>query len=59
MRHFAVDPDSLLQRFQLEVPDLDSAATWEVFLADPDVMAQAFFHPANGASPTAVPRGVV
>jgi hypothetical protein len=35
MRHFAVDPDSLLYRFQLDLPDLSSAATWEVFLADP------------------------
>jgi hypothetical protein len=27
MRHFAVDPDSLLQRFLLDLPDLGSAAT--------------------------------
>jgi hypothetical protein len=59
MRHFAVDQNSLLQRFQLDLSDLGSAATWEVFLLDPDVMVQAFLYPANGAAPTAVPRDFV
>jgi hypothetical protein len=59
MRHFAVDQDSLLQRFQLDLPDLGSAATWDVFLLDPDAMVQAFLHPANGATPTVVPQEFV
>jgi hypothetical protein len=59
MRHFAVDQDSLLQLFQLDLPDLGSATTWDVFLLDPDAMVQAFFHPANGDAPTAVPREFV
>jgi hypothetical protein len=59
MRYFAVNQDSFLQRFQLNLPNLGSAATWEVFLLDPNAMVQAFLHPANGAAPTAVPREFV
>jgi hypothetical protein len=54
MRHFAVDPDSLFQRFLLDLLGLGSAATWEIFLVDSQAMVQAFHHPANGATPTAV-----
>jgi hypothetical protein len=59
MWQFAVDSDSLLQRFQLNLLDLGSTATWEVFLVDPEATAQAFFYPANRATPTAVPREFV
>jgi hypothetical protein len=55
----AVDPDFLLQRFYLDLPDLDSAATWEIFLVDPQAMVQAFFHPAKRTTPTAVPQEFV
>jgi hypothetical protein len=54
-----VDPDSFLQRFHLDLPDLGSAATWEIFLVDLQAMVQVFFYPANKTTPTKVPQEFV
>ena len=59
MKYFEADSDSLLQRLNLDMPDLGSSAQWERFLDHPDEMAEAFLHPPEGVRPTAVPAEYV
>jgi hypothetical protein len=50
---------TLLQRLDLDLPDLASAPVWETFIDDPAAMAEAFLNPSGGQAPTAVPAEYV
>jgi hypothetical protein len=58
-KHFSADPESLIQRFNLDLPELGSAARWKVFIDDPEAMAEAFLNPPDDLRPTAVPAEFV
>jgi hypothetical protein len=58
-KHFSADPESLIQRLNLDLPEFGSAAQWEVFVDDPEAMAEAFLNPPDDLCPTAVPAEFV
>jgi hypothetical protein len=59
MRYFSAVPENLLQRLDLDLPDLASAPVWETFMDHPTVMADAFLNPSGRQAPTAVPAEYV
>jgi hypothetical protein len=54
MRYFSGVPENLLQRLDLDLPDLASTPVWETFLDHPTVMADAFLNSSGGQASTAV-----
>jgi hypothetical protein len=54
-KHFSADSKSLIQRLNLDLPELGSAARWEVFMDDPESMTEVFLNPPDDLRPTAVP----
>jgi hypothetical protein len=59
MRYFSAVPENLLQRLDLDLPDLASAHVWETFSDHLTVMADAFLNLSGGQAQTAVPAEYV